>query len=124
MPVPVEPGQSDSTGHVVWSKAGPRLRPRHVGGESGRDRSSASMPGGGHSASWETLVLFAVNLSRLDVDINMSNVMGNTMYVRFGLLFYVIQWREREKEMFYLTTHSTHFIYGYMASGYSVEFIT
>ena len=24
--------------------------------------------------------------------------------------------REREKEMFYLTTHSTHFIYGYMAS--------
>ena len=24
--------------------------------------------------------------------------------------------REREREMFYLTTHSTHFIYGYMAS--------
>ena len=24
--------------------------------------------------------------------------------------------RERGKEMFYLTTHSTHFIYGYMAS--------
>ena len=24
---------------------------------------------------------------------------------------------EREREMFYLTTHSTHFIYGYMASG-------
>ena len=24
---------------------------------------------------------------------------------------------ERRKEMFYLTTHSTHFIYGYMASG-------
>ena len=23
---------------------------------------------------------------------------------------------EKEKEMFYLTTHSTHFIYGYMAS--------
>ena len=23
--------------------------------------------------------------------------------------------REREREMFYLTTHSTHFIYGYMA---------
>ena len=26
------------------------------------------------------------------------------------------QKREREREMFYLTTHSTHFIYGYMAS--------
>ena len=25
-------------------------------------------------------------------------------------------WKERKKEMFYLTTHSTHFIYGYMAS--------
>ena len=24
--------------------------------------------------------------------------------------------REREREMFYLTTHSTHFIYGYIAS--------
>ena len=24
--------------------------------------------------------------------------------------------REREREVFYLTTHSTHFIYGYMAS--------
>ena len=23
---------------------------------------------------------------------------------------------EREREIFYLTTHSTHFIYGYMAS--------
>ena len=26
------------------------------------------------------------------------------------------QERERERELFYLTTHSTHFIYGYMAS--------
>ena len=25
-------------------------------------------------------------------------------------------YQEREREMFYLTTHSTHFIYGYMAS--------
>ena len=24
---------------------------------------------------------------------------------------------ERERKMFYLTTHSTHFNYGYMASG-------
>ena len=27
-----------------------------------------------------------------------------------------IYWGKREREMFYLTTHSTHFIYGYMAS--------
>ena len=31
-------------------------------------------------------------------------------FVRFWL------YGEREREMFYLTTHSTHFIYGYMAS--------
>ena len=28
----------------------------------------------------------------------------------------VVLGREREREFFYLTTHSTHFIYGYMAS--------
>ena len=32
----------------------------------------------------------------------------NTFYLRF--------YGEREREMFYLTTHSTHFIYDYMAS--------
>ena len=29
--------------------------------------------------------------------------------------------REGKKEIFYLMTHSTHFIYGYMASGSLVE---
>ena len=28
----------------------------------------------------------------------------------------MVSLRERERKMFYLTTHSTHFIYGYMAS--------
>ena len=28
----------------------------------------------------------------------------------------ILKRKERRKEMFYLTTHSTHFIYGYMAS--------
>ncbi|KAK3599977.1 hypothetical protein CHS0354_012630 [Potamilus streckersoni] len=32
------------------------------------------------SAAWETLVLFAMNLSRLDLTVNMSNVMGNTIW--------------------------------------------
>ena len=35
------------------------------------------------------------------------------VHVFFYLVF---DYREREREMFYLTTHSTHFIYGYMAS--------
>ena len=37
-----------------------------------------------------------------------------------GVMLYTFsalaEFREREREMFYLTTHSTHFIYGYMAS--------
>ena len=31
-------------------------------------------------------------------------------------IFIWVTSKERRKEMFYLTTHSTHFIYGYMAS--------
>ena len=33
-----------------------------------------------------------------------------------GLFLVPASATEREREMFYLTTHSTHFIYGYMAS--------
>jgi len=42
---------------------------------------SANVAAGNKQAvrNWETLVLFAVNLSRLDVMVNMSNVMGNTV---------------------------------------------
>lgn len=31
------------------------------------------------TGSWETLVLFAVNFTRLGVQMNMGNVMGNVM---------------------------------------------
>jgi len=43
--------------------------------------STVIAPSGGKQLmrNWETLVLFAVNLSRLDVMVNMSNVMGNTV---------------------------------------------
>ena len=37
----------------------------------------------------------------------------NTFYLR---LYGIIHMVKREREMFYLMTHSTHFIYGYMAS--------
>ena len=33
-----------------------------------------------------------------------------------SILVLASEMRKREREMFYLTTHSTHFIYGYMAS--------
>ena len=34
----------------------------------------------------------------------------------FILILLLIGFKEGRKEMFYLMTHSTHFIYGYMAS--------
>ena len=41
----------------------------------------------------------------------------NTFYLRlYGVRHMVKDHSEREREMFYLTTHSTHFIYGYIAS--------
>ena len=39
----------------------------------------------------------------------------NLLIISRNTLYYKLQ-REREREMLYLTTHSTHFIYGYMAS--------
>ena len=36
--------------------------------------------------------------------------------VEFKLLITGVKRRRKKKEMFYLTMHSTHFIYGYMAS--------
>ena len=45
---------------------------------------------------------------------NTSKNKGNKkLYVNSSMCMH--EW-EREREMFYLTTHSTHFIYGYMAS--------
>ena len=37
-------------------------------------------------------------------------------FILFYIVLYFIIYIYREREMFYLTTHSTHFIYGYMAS--------
>ena len=47
-----------------------------------------------------------------------GNVLFNDVLNTFYLRLYGEREREREREreMFYLTTHSTHFIYGYMAS--------
>ena len=38
------------------------------------------------------------------------------IYIHYYFLIRISDVIEREREMFYLTTHSTHFIYGYMAS--------
>ena len=35
---------------------------------------------------------------------------------KIAYILYTLFYSGREREMFYLTTHSTHFIYGYMAS--------
>lgn len=41
-----------------------------------------------NTSTWETLVLFAVNFKRLNVHMNMGNVMGNVMYVFFLCVVY------------------------------------
>ena len=41
---------------------------------------------------------------------------GNVLFNNALNTFYYDIWKEGRKEKFYLTTHSTHFIYGYMVS--------
>lgn len=54
-----------------------------LGADVGRTSSYADQGGGSQTASktgsWETLVLFAVNFTRLGVQMNMGNVMGNVV---------------------------------------------
>lgn len=45
--------------------------------DSSPDQKSSSVG----AAAWETLVIFAVNFKRLNVHMNMGNVMGNVTYV-------------------------------------------
>ena len=53
-----------------------------------------------------------------------SNKLSCLTHSKFRVLYYITLdvfngstwYREREREMFYLTTHSTHFIYAYMVS--------
>ncbi|KAM9329723.1 bridge-like lipid transfer protein family member 1 [Gastrophryne carolinensis] len=45
----------------------------------------ASKPSSQQGSPWETLVVFAINLKQLNVQMNMSNVMGNTTWTTSGL---------------------------------------
>ena len=45
-----------------------------------------------------------------------GNVLFNDALNTFYLQLYEVRHGKGRKEMFYLMTHSTHFIYGYMAS--------
>ena len=53
------------------------LRVQGINGLSGGGSGTSGV--GRVMSDWQTLVLFAVNLSELDVNINMSNIMGNTV---------------------------------------------
>lgn len=66
--------QAASKGSTGISKS----RGKHMSPDLQQSRHSMQ-PSINVMSSWETLVLFAVNLSRLDVEVNMSNVMGHTM---------------------------------------------
>ena len=60
-----------------------------------------------------TAVLFHVN-RRLPKRALIASLPENSTQLPVKMVSFIKT--EREREMFYLTTHSTHFIYGYMAS--------
>ncbi|GFU08706.1 transmembrane protein KIAA1109 [Trichonephila clavipes] len=74
---------------IQESKRGADIRSPSKSASSSYDEGKDSLSSGHssplhssrHSSSWETLVLFAVNLSRLNVHMNMGNVMGNTTWL-------------------------------------------
>ena len=82
---PSEPNPRDSTQPSSRTNTGSRSRSKHTSPDLQRHRASLQ-PSVNVMSSWETLVLFAINLSRLDVEVNMSNVMGHTMWVPRNLL--------------------------------------
>ena len=65
----------------------------------------------------QTITTIITNLTRENQKNSLAIYFTKTYY-EFPDSLSSIQWypQEREREMFYLTTHSTHFIYGYMAS--------
>ncbi|CAL4109691.1 unnamed protein product, partial [Meganyctiphanes norvegica] len=97
------PAQTPPTGGGAGSRARDKLRlnfdpelnhrrsPKLSGLRSGGETMSDNDPDGEYTAtiqpqqqnkavSWETLVLFAVNFTRLNVQMNMGNVMGNVVW--------------------------------------------
>ncbi|XP_076446239.1 bridge-like lipid transfer protein family member 1 isoform X6 [Babylonia areolata] len=76
-----EPGTTKDSAQPPGSRTGTggRSRSKHTSPDLQRHRNSLQ-PSVNLMSSWETLVLFAVNLSRLDVEVNMSNVMGHTIW--------------------------------------------
>ena len=81
---PTDLGSSDGSGFPATPGSLPKQSSKHRMSMSMNDsqkarRQSSTPTAATKVSSWETLVLFAVNLSRLDLQVNMSNVMGNTV---------------------------------------------
>ncbi|XP_028809537.1 bridge-like lipid transfer protein family member 1 isoform X2 [Denticeps clupeoides] len=86
---------NDSTPNHTHLKSPATGRSRSVSDSSAPRRDSvskSSMPSfrsakatGQQGAPWETLVVFAINLKQLNVQMNMSNVMGNNTWTTSGL---------------------------------------
>ncbi|KAL3880212.1 hypothetical protein ACJMK2_032469 [Sinanodonta woodiana] len=89
--IPQSPADPNPTDNFIYGTGVQRSNSRHRRTslkrmESQARRNSKQTPkimshgSTSKSAAWETLVLFAMNLSRLDLTVNMSNVMGNTIW--------------------------------------------
>ena len=72
---------------------------------------------------WKLKLITLALVNKLISEV-MHAIWKQTIFMQYGnkQKWYLLIWMlkglftEREREMFYLTTHSTHFIYGYMAS--------
>ena len=78
-----------------------------------------------NNVSWSEMWVITTPLHNIYKEMNISTqqliiqceptFIGHYLYVHCGLIIGILH-MEGRKEMFYLTTHSTHFIYGYMVS--------
>lgn len=68
--------------------------------------SSTSLSESNQITSWETLVLFAFNFTKLNVQMNMGNVMGNVVRILLLLHFYFVT---LNKLNVFLSIHSQRF---------------
>ena len=76
-PIDAPHGTPDSFTMSTGIQTRPKFSRRNSHAQSSRQSSRSGTER--KTAGWQTLVLYAVNLSRLDVHVNMSNVMGNTV---------------------------------------------
>ena len=78
IPTIVTPSKDDVTRTPTQTTSDSRIRYQELAERTASQFTTPITPGGNKAIrDWATLVGFTVNLQRLDIMVNMSNVMGN-----------------------------------------------